>query len=152
MSATEQRPSIPANVDAAIRCALEKLPADRFTGAQDFARALGDVHFRHGEALAEAAGAAAGPWNRLTAAFAGVSLFRLTERDVNSTPIHSRRKGPPTWWKAYLNGLPQPGCHGRPRGWEVTAGRAGRVGRLGLHIVWIEPIEASFPLVTPWKT
>ncbi len=31
-------------------------------------------------------------------------------------------------------------------------GPRGRVGRLGLHIVRIEPIEVSFPLVTPWKT
>ena len=46
VSATEERPSIPAHVDAALRCALEKLPADRFTSAQDFVRALGDEHFR----------------------------------------------------------------------------------------------------------
>ena len=35
-TATKQRASVPANVDAAIRKALEKLPADRFVGAQDF--------------------------------------------------------------------------------------------------------------------
>ena len=46
---TKARASIPANVDAAIRKALEELPADRFTGAQDFARALADPGFRHGE-------------------------------------------------------------------------------------------------------
>ena len=40
VSATKQRPSIPANVDAAIRCALEKLPADRFKSAAQFAEAL----------------------------------------------------------------------------------------------------------------
>jgi len=45
-SATEQRASVPANVDAAIRKALEKLPADRFASAQDFVRALGDPGFR----------------------------------------------------------------------------------------------------------
>ena len=38
VSATELRPSIPANVDAAVRKALEKLPADRFTSAQEFVR------------------------------------------------------------------------------------------------------------------
>ena len=73
VSATEQRPAIPANVDAALRCALEKLPADRFTSAQDFVRALGDEHFRYGEAVAGVAGAAAGPWNRLTVAFAALA-------------------------------------------------------------------------------
>ena len=70
VSATEQRPSIPANVDAAVRKALEKLPADRFTSAQDFVSALGDSGFRYGEPATTAAGvtADAGPWNRLAIA------------------------------------------------------------------------------------
>jgi serine/threonine-protein kinase len=50
VSATAMRKSIPLNVDAAIRKGLEKLPADRFTGAHDFARALEDPNFRHGTA------------------------------------------------------------------------------------------------------
>ena len=49
VSAMDERPSIPANVDAAVRKALEKLPADRFASAQDFVRALGDENFRYGE-------------------------------------------------------------------------------------------------------
>ena len=68
VSATEERPSVPANVDAAVRKALEKLPADRFTSAQDFVRALGDEHFRYGEISEAGAGVAVGPWNRLTVA------------------------------------------------------------------------------------
>jgi serine/threonine-protein kinase len=48
-TATNLRSSIPQNVDAAIRRALEKLPADRFTAAQDFVRALSDPGFRHGD-------------------------------------------------------------------------------------------------------
>ncbi len=48
VSATAVRKSIPLNVDAAIRKALEKLPADRFAGADDFVRALADPAFRHG--------------------------------------------------------------------------------------------------------
>ena len=70
VSAAEQRPAIPANVDAALRKALEKLPADRFTSAQDFVRALGDEHFRYGEVVAGVGGAAGGPWKRLAIAFA----------------------------------------------------------------------------------
>ena len=66
VSATEERPSIPANVDAAVRKALEKLPADRFTSAQDFVRALGDEHFRYGELETAGAEDVVGPWNRLT--------------------------------------------------------------------------------------
>jgi serine/threonine-protein kinase len=56
-SATEERASVPANVDAAIRKALEKLPADRFAGAQDFASALGDPGFRLSGDSAAAPGA-----------------------------------------------------------------------------------------------
>jgi serine/threonine protein kinase len=43
VSATKARRTVPANVDAAIRKALEKIPADRFAGADDFASALADV-------------------------------------------------------------------------------------------------------------
>jgi serine/threonine-protein kinase len=42
------RQSIPPNVDAAIRKALETLPADRFRAVGDFATALADPSFRHG--------------------------------------------------------------------------------------------------------
>jgi eukaryotic-like serine/threonine-protein kinase len=52
VSATAIRRSVPPNVDAAIRKALEKIPADRFTGAQAFAKALADPGFRHGDELA----------------------------------------------------------------------------------------------------
>ncbi len=72
VSATKQRPSIPANVDAAVRKALEKLPADRFASAQDFVRALGDEHFRYGELVTAGESASVGPWKRLT--LAGWSL------------------------------------------------------------------------------
>ncbi len=45
--AREVRRTVPANVDAAIRRALERVPADRFAAAGDFARALRDPGFRH---------------------------------------------------------------------------------------------------------
>jgi serine/threonine-protein kinase len=73
-SAKEIRKSVPENVDAAIRKGLETLPADRFAGAQEFANALADPAFRHGDATARVA-AGAGVWNRATIAFA--SLFLL---------------------------------------------------------------------------
>ena len=73
VSAMEHRSSVPANVDAAVRCALEKLPADRFTSVQEFVRALGDEHFRYGELATAGASAAVGPWNRLTMAFAALA-------------------------------------------------------------------------------
>ena len=67
-SATEERASVPANVDAAIRKALEKLSADRFRGAQEFAGALADPGFRHGEVDEAAVVAGVGPRKRLTMA------------------------------------------------------------------------------------
>ena len=48
-SARDDRSSVPPHVDAVIRKALEKLPADRFRGSQDFAKALVDPGFRHAE-------------------------------------------------------------------------------------------------------
>jgi len=79
VSPTVARKSIPANVDAALRKALERLPADRFTDAQGFARALSDPAYRHGRSAAEAA-AARGLWNPLSigaTAVAALALFLL---------------------------------------------------------------------------
>ena len=76
VSATEHRPSVPANVDAALRKALEKLPADRFASAQDFVRALGDEHFRYGELVAGVAGDfVPSIRKRLTIAFAALAAL-----------------------------------------------------------------------------
>ena len=67
-----RRPAIPANVDAAIRKGLEKLPADRFTGASDFAKALADQGFRHGDLPSVPSAVSPGPWKRLWIATTGV--------------------------------------------------------------------------------
>ena len=75
VSAAELRPSVPANVDAAVRCALEKLPADRFTSAQEFVRALGDPGFRYGELAEEGVGASPGSWKGLTLGFATTTVI-----------------------------------------------------------------------------
>ena len=73
-SASEERASVPRNVDAAIRKALEKLPADRFTGAQQFARALSDPGFRHGEVAVGGLVVAGGAWNRLSIATTTIAV------------------------------------------------------------------------------
>ncbi|UCC24386.1 MAG: serine/threonine-protein kinase [Gemmatimonadales bacterium] len=44
---TEERGSVPANVASAINRALQKLPADRFSSAAEFVRALQDPHSTH---------------------------------------------------------------------------------------------------------
>jgi serine/threonine-protein kinase len=80
VSATETRPSVPANVDATIRKALEKLPADRFRSLEEFAKALADPAFRHGGAVEAASVASASLWTPLSvvttvvAAVFGVAL------------------------------------------------------------------------------
>jgi Tol biopolymer transport system component len=86
---TLHRHTIPPHVEAATRKALEKLPADRFATAAEFAAALRDPSFRAAGAPArgEAAAAAARPRRRLVAVLpwaiaalavvvAGVALFR----------------------------------------------------------------------------
>lgn len=78
VSAAELRGSVPPHVDAAIRKALERVPADRFLNAQAFVRALGDTSFRHGHTQggAEAPGVGlATPASRLLAMTTVVLLF-----------------------------------------------------------------------------
>jgi serine/threonine-protein kinase len=74
VSATVARKLVPPNVDAAIRKALEKLPADRFSSAQDFAKALGDPGFRHGAVATAGMGAGRGLWNPLSMAATAMAL------------------------------------------------------------------------------
>jgi serine/threonine-protein kinase len=78
VSATAVRRSVPPNVDAAIRKALEKLPADRFSRVSDFARALGDRNFSHGDMAASgAAGRGSGAW-KMAALGAGAVAVAMT--------------------------------------------------------------------------
>ena len=88
-----QRAAVPAHVDATVRRALEKLPADRFTGAQEFARALADPGFRHGEEVAAPALVTPGPGKWLfwagwasAAALAILTLWNL-QSSSPSRPI-----------------------------------------------------------------
>jgi len=91
VSATALRTSIPPNVDAALRKALEKLPADRFARAQDFARALGDPGFRYGAAHAVGAAPPRRGWltlalGGLAAVFAGL-FFWSAFRPAPAAPV-----------------------------------------------------------------
>jgi len=72
-SVTDTRPQVPANVDAAIRRALEKLAADRFPAAADFARALSDRSFRYGDEVAGTV-ASRGPWKAVALGATGVAV------------------------------------------------------------------------------
>jgi eukaryotic-like serine/threonine-protein kinase len=84
VSATAVRKSIPFHVDAAIRKALEKLPADRFTGAHSFAKALADTSYRHGVSPTEVVSGGGGKWKgvavgsmAVAAALAAVTAFNV---------------------------------------------------------------------------
>jgi len=76
---TTARDTVPSHVAAAITKALNKLPADRFKSAADFAEALGDVRF----ALPAAGGTTAGAprtrslWNPLSIGASAVALILL---------------------------------------------------------------------------
>ena len=71
---TSVRSTIPPGVDAAVRKALEKLPADRFAGADAFGRALSDEAFRYGdEPGVVAASALARPPLAVTLGLVGVT-------------------------------------------------------------------------------
>ncbi|MEJ2206866.1 MAG: serine/threonine-protein kinase, partial [Gemmatimonadota bacterium] len=77
VSATAARKTVPANVDAAIRKALEKLPADRFATSQDFAVALGDPGFRHGEEAETSAEEARTRWKARALGSSAVAVVAL---------------------------------------------------------------------------
>jgi serine/threonine-protein kinase len=74
---TKRRRSCPSNVDAAIRRALEKVPADRFATAAEFSRALADRVFTHGDAALVGGGVRGGTWNPLSAAMTGVAAIAV---------------------------------------------------------------------------
>jgi serine/threonine-protein kinase len=80
--ASEVRRTVPANVDAAIRKALEKVPADRFRSAKDFAVALGAAEFGHAAAQrSESARALVGS-RRMIGAMSGLAIVALAVAGV----------------------------------------------------------------------
>jgi serine/threonine-protein kinase len=72
--ATQLRPTVPANVDSALRKGLEKVPADRFASAEAFSRALEDANFRYG---VPAVREDSGRWRMVAAASIAVTLSTL---------------------------------------------------------------------------
>ena len=99
VSAMEHRPSVPANVDAAIRCAIEKLPADRFGSVQEFAKALADAGFRHGELAGVGSMHSGGVWKRVSVAITAIAIafaaltvwsLRSPEPDQLATGVATR--------------------------------------------------------------
>ena len=78
-SLRSQRQTVPENVEAAVLQALEKLPADRFGSAAEFAAALGQAGFTRSTIAATRSmpAARAGTWKGLTIGFAGLAALLL---------------------------------------------------------------------------
>ncbi len=77
-SLTSQRHTIPPHVEAAVLTALEKLPADRFATAAEFAAALGDHAYTTKTMAAASASSPDGRWWRMVAAGLGLALAVAT--------------------------------------------------------------------------
>ncbi|MGI9627720.1 MAG: protein kinase domain-containing protein, partial [Longimicrobiales bacterium] len=78
--AKDGRPAVPANVDAVVQKALEKLPADRFPTTEQFASALADRSFRagpyaHGASNEHRRRSIGLAWPTLAAALGVLALF-----------------------------------------------------------------------------
>ncbi len=72
---SRMRDTIPPVVEDAVLTALEKLPADRFATAAEFAAALaGGATTRAATRATRTAAASAGPWRRISAVLGGVAL------------------------------------------------------------------------------
>jgi serine/threonine-protein kinase len=83
---TEQRRAVPPHVDAVVRRALEKLPADRFRSAAALAQALRDERFRHGVSDAGARmGSRRAPWLAVGGWVLAAALTTVVVRDSLST-------------------------------------------------------------------
>ncbi|MGK2935612.1 MAG: protein kinase domain-containing protein [Gemmatimonadaceae bacterium] len=77
-SLTAQRRSVPEHVGEAVRVALEKLPADRFASAQEFAAALkGETNIASTRAPARRSIDATTPWRTVALAATGIALVAL---------------------------------------------------------------------------
>ncbi len=110
-----QRHTIPPHVEAAVRTALEKLPADRFATAAAFSEALGNASFGLGTGMrpAYAGGGAGGAswdprqWGLPTRVFAGLTvLFGAAALGAVLTRGARPAEAPPVMAFALLDSAP----------------------------------------------
>jgi serine/threonine-protein kinase len=90
---TRERKSVPPNVAAAVAKALEKLPADRFASAADFARALADEQWA-GEPTRLTRSVARGPSSRLRHPALGWICAALLAVAIAVLSVSRSRAGP----------------------------------------------------------
>ena len=94
-----QRHTIPPQVEAAVLTALEKLPADRFATAAEFAAALTDTGYapRATVAMAAAAGPATALWKRRFALAAAVAVVAAVLAGLGWSRTRANADQPTTW-------------------------------------------------------
>jgi serine/threonine-protein kinase len=107
---TKQRPSVPRNLAASIRKALEPVPADRFPSGQAFARSMEDPNFRHGEKGDPKPHSAPRLWIRISVVLGAATLLlalglvsRLLRRDSSNPAVRVSVKAPGA--QVYSGGL-----------------------------------------------
>jgi serine/threonine-protein kinase len=147
-SASEARRSVPANVDAAIRKAMEKVPADRFGTAAELARALGDAGFRHREMAATVLGPPSRRWR--AAALAGWSVAGALVGVVGWLGLRPDPAQPVTRFEVTLpEGLVVPRL-----GWDIspdgsTLVFAGTTGEVAEGMLYTRALDALVPEAIP---
>jgi serine/threonine-protein kinase len=127
---TKFRKSVPANVAAALAKALEKLPADRFASAREFADALGNPAFAvvDGSAVSDSATRSVTWRQRIAIPAAALAvLFALT------TVWAFRREAPPLAVSRYQIELPE------GKGLGTTQWSPMAVSPDGSTFVWVGP-------------
>ena len=94
-----QRHTIPPQVEAAVLTSLEKLPADRFASAAEFAEALTDTRYasRSTVAMAAAAGPTAASWKRRFSVAAGVAVVATILAAWGLERARSQADQPTAW-------------------------------------------------------
>ncbi len=130
-SVSDQRKSVPPNVDAAVRTALEKVPADRFRSGAAFAEALRSPSFgatrpRDGRARARR------PWTKLAQLGSAVAVGAML-----------------TWWIAGLGESPTRDPMRLtvvlPPGQELVGPQQLRLSSDGSMLVYTGPAEGDGP-------
>jgi serine/threonine-protein kinase len=92
---TTLRGTVPPNVAAALAMALEKLPADRFASAREFAKALGSATFGTGPGAGRAA-ASRGAWRRADPRILATVAVAALGLGIAATTFASRFRATPT--------------------------------------------------------
>ena len=130
---TNVRAAVPPNVDGAVLKALERLPADRFTTAAGFSKALADPGFRHGLAQATGADGGSGRWKRIAV---GLGLTTVLATAGLTGLLLSRDAPPPV--ARYAVGLPRTQQVAEGFGSNVT------ISPDGSAIVYVGPTEDRY--------